>query len=383
MNNIRAAETTKNARSNFQQNDTSSSDEDSFGPPPLNLDADIDENDYDDEEYYDDDFAGPSEEMYSRGRSRSRSVHENDMAPDIPSLIPPSNQDPCHPAPENIEKRSGPLQEREVMALQKGLEEATLTKKVEVLKEEEDERKAAEEERLRSTASSDSPDANKSLRKIKILMLGDSGVGKTSLVNRYTKDDFNFTLVGTVGVDFKVKRVNVDGEWINLQIWDTAGQENFHKITQSYYRGVQAIMLVYDISEQKTLDSVEYWMRNIKSHAHSNVQVSLVGNKTDLRQTGQFRCVDSAAGIQIARKQNVRHYETSAKTAENVDLVFSSLLEAVVRRDRKSAGPATVGSTSIRGGSDGPVKNTLPPHMQASEKDKKTWTGWLRSSFTV
>lgn len=377
MNNLRAAETTKNAKS-ISQNDTSS-DEDSSGPPPLNLDADLDENDFDDEEYFDDDFDHPSEEMYSRGRSRSRSVHENDTAPDIPSsFVPQSHLDPCQPVIENLDKRSGPLQEREVMALQKGLEEATLTKKVEVLKEEEDERKAAEEERSQTM---NSLDTTKALRKIKILMLGDSGVGKTSLVNRYTKDDFNFTLVGTVGVDFKVKKVNVDGEWINLQIWDTAGQENFHKITQSYYRGVQAIMLVYDVSEKKTFDSVEYWMKNIQSHAHSNVQVSLVGNKTDLRVGGQMACVDSVAGLQIARKQNVPHFETSAKTAENVDRAFYSLLEAVVRRDRKPTSPKSAGAS--RTAKEGSVKNTLPPHMQSNEKDKKSWTGWLRNSFTV
>lgn len=167
-------------------------------------------------------------------------------------------------------------------------------------------------------------------RRIKLLMLGDSGVGKSSLVMRWTQDTFSSDLVGTVGVNFKTKRTSVDGEECLVQVWDTAGQEQFHKLTQSYYRGVDGILLVYDIADHKSLDNVSYWVKNIKSHATDSVQVALVGNKIDLRGIDSSICVDTCGANTLVQKYDLPYFETSAKDATNVDSAFQALVANVV-----------------------------------------------------
>ena len=124
---------------------------------------------------------------------------------------------------------------------------------------------------------------NNNMRRFKILLLGDSGVGKSSLILRWTEDRYLATLTGTVGVNFKSKKVTIDEEAVHIQVWDTAGQQQFHKITTSYYRGAHGIMVVYDVSDPESLANVEYWIKNIKTHASPSVRLLLVGNKTDLR----------------------------------------------------------------------------------------------------
>ena len=173
----------------------------------------------------------------------------------------------------------------------------------------------------------------------KVLMLGDSGVGKSSLILRWTLDTFAPSLTSTVGVNFKSRKVMVRDELVQVQVWDTAGQEQFHKITTSYYRGAQGIMLVYDVSDQKSLDNVEYWIKNIKSHASDTVQVALIGNKTDLRDPSNHDpnstepppvCVDTERGQEIAQKFGIPFFETSAKESHNVDHAFMTLAEHIV-----------------------------------------------------
>ncbi len=185
---------------------------------------------------------------YTRGRSRSRSVHQNDniIAPIIP--VDPNSLTPRSPSGEagsespKSAERSGPLHNREVLALKKGLEEATTSRNREQIKEEEEEKRAAESEKQqRSRVVEKAPGvalADAPMKRIKILVLGDSGVGKSSLILRWTSDAFNPSLVSTVGVTFKTRKVPVYNEFVQVQVWDTAGQEQFHKITTSYYKGM-------------------------------------------------------------------------------------------------------------------------------------------------
>lgn len=283
------------------------------------------------------------EEMYTRGRSRSRSVHEYDDPSDsnVVNIVPPIDPsgymgkgpagDARNEKSASVE-RTGPLQQREVVALKKGLEEHAQTRNHDQVQEEEEERRAAAvEKQSRTTVSSAAAaiGAEPPLRRVKILMLGDSGVGKSSLINRWTMDTFSPTLVSTVGVDFKAKKVALDGENLNVQVWDTAGQEHFHKITQSYYKGANGIMLIFDVSDKLTLENVEYWVKNIKKHALDSVHVALVGNKTDLRD-GSDKCCDSDAGRNVALKFGVPYFETSAKEAVNVDEAFLTVLRCIV-----------------------------------------------------
>jgi small GTP-binding protein len=176
------------------------------------------------------------------------------------------------------------------------------------------------------------------MRKFKILMLGDSGVGKSSLINRWTSDTFTATLVGTVGVDFKAKKVQLGSEFMNIQVWDTAGQEQFHKITTSYYGGANGIMLVYDISDKSSFNNVEYWIRNIKQHASSNVHVALIGNKIDLRPTtttSDKQAISYETGAALASKHSVPYFETSAKDATNVESAFLTMVANIVDSEKK------------------------------------------------
>lgn len=181
------------------------------------------------------------------------------------------------------------------------------------------------------------------LKKIKILLLGDSGAGKSSLILRWTMDQFNPSLIGTVGVNFKTKRVTVDGEMLAVQVWDTAGQEQFHKITTSYYKGSQGIFLIFDISDKKSLENIEYWINNIKSYATDSVSVVLVGNKSDLRCHPEIgpKCCEYKVAKDLADKYGVSYHETSAKLEDavknNVENAFMTLVKKALGREKSQS----------------------------------------------
>jgi Ras-related protein Rab-8A len=170
------------------------------------------------------------------------------------------------------------------------------------------------------------------MKRIKILMLGDSGVGKTSIINRLTNNEFNQTkLVSTIGIDFKVIKVVVDGTPIQVQVWDTAGSEKFHKITTTYYKGCNGIMLVYDVSNRASLENIDYWISNIKSHGSESVHVALIGNKIDIRESNHTSdIVSTAEGQAVADKYSIPYSETSAWTSTNLHESFHYLIEQIV-----------------------------------------------------
>uniref|UniRef100_A0A8D1F9Y2 small monomeric GTPase n=1 Tax=Sus scrofa TaxID=9823 RepID=A0A8D1F9Y2_PIG len=117
----------------------------------------------------------------------------------------------------------------------------------------------------------------------KLLLIGDSGVGKTCLLFRFSEDAFNTTFISTIGIDFKIRTIELDGKKIKLQIWDTAGQERFRTITTAYYRGAMGIMLVYDITNEKSFDNIKNWIRNIEEHASSDVERMILGTPYAMR----------------------------------------------------------------------------------------------------
>ncbi|KYN20151.1 Ras-related protein Rab-10, partial [Trachymyrmex cornetzi] len=130
-----------------------------------------------------------------------------------------------------------------------------------------------------------------------------------------------------LGIDFKIKTVELRGKKIKLQIWDTAGQERFHTITTSYYRGAMGIMLVYDITNEKTFENIVKWLRNIDEHANEDVEKMILGNKSDMEEK---RVVSTEKGEAIAREHGIRFMETSAKANINIDRAFSELAEAIL-----------------------------------------------------
>ncbi|XP_033110087.1 ras-related protein Rab-10-like isoform X4 [Anneissia japonica] len=163
----------------------------------------------------------------------------------------------------------------------------------------------------------------------RFLMVGDSTIGKSSLVRRFTDNEFSFDFVATIGIDFKIKTVELNGKKIKLQIWDTAGQERFHTITTSYYRGAMGIMLVYDITQEKTFDNIAKWLRNIQEHANEDVEKMLLGNKCDMDDK---RMVSKERGESIARENGIKFMETSAKTNINVETAFMTLAEDILKK---------------------------------------------------
>ncbi|XP_061577800.1 ras-related protein Rab-8B-like isoform X1 [Cololabis saira] len=156
----------------------------------------------------------------------------------------------------------------------------------------------------------------------KLLLIGDSGVGKTCLLFRFSEDSFNTTFISTIGIDFKIRTIELDGKRVKLQIWDTAGQERFRTITTAYYRGAMGIMLVYDICNEKSFDNIKNWIRNIEEHASSDVEKMVLGNKCDMTDRRQ---VSKDRGEKLAIDYGVKFMETSAKTSLNVEEAFYTM----------------------------------------------------------
>ena len=161
---------------------------------------------------------------------------------------------------------------------------------------------------------------------IKLMMIGDQAVGKTALLVRYADDDFNEVLLPTIGIDFKIKTINLKGKIIKLQIWDTAGQERFRTITQAYYRGAMGILLIYDVTNTKSWSNVRNWVRNIEGNAPQTVNKVLVGNKCDLEDK---RKVSKEEGEELARHYQIPYLETSAKSNICVEDSFTTMARQI------------------------------------------------------
>jgi Ras-related protein Rab-1A len=181
----------------------------------------------------------------------------------------------------------------------------------------------------------------------KILLIGDSGVGKSCLLLRFADDSWTETHISTIGVDFKIKTLNIDGKTVKLQIWDTAGQERFRTITSSYYRGAQGIILVYDCTDKESFNNVKQWMGEIDRYACENVNKLLVGNKCDLVDE---KTVDTNTAKEFAAGYEIPFIETSAKTAHNVEQCFVSLATAIKNRMNSQKGPSETESLTLKKG---------------------------------
>lgn len=176
-----------------------------------------------------------------------------------------------------------------------------------------------------------------------MVLIGDSGVGKSNLLSRFTRNEFNLDSKSTIGVEFATRSIQVDAKTVKAQIWDTAGQERYRAITSAYYRGAVGALLVYDISKHQTYENVTRWLKELRDHADANIVIMLVGNKSDLRH---LRAVPTEEAKQFASKycqvqrvdarnssltgrpgeNNLSFIETSALDASNVELAFQNIL---------------------------------------------------------
>ncbi|XP_065156802.1 ras-related protein Rab-8A [Atheta coriaria] len=155
----------------------------------------------------------------------------------------------------------------------------------------------------------------------KVLVLGDSNVGKTCIVHRFCDERYYDTYISTIGIDFKQKIINLDGVPIKLQIWDTAGQERFRTLTTAYYRGAMGILLLYDVTNLESFNHITYWLQNIEENASPNVVTLLAGNKCESND----RMVDLDSGKKMADNFDLPFFEVSCKDNINIENAFLTL----------------------------------------------------------
>eukprot|EP01125_Pyxidicula_operculata_P021792 TRINITY_DN8644_c0_g1_i1.p1 TRINITY_DN8644_c0_g1~~TRINITY_DN8644_c0_g1_i1.p1 ORF type:complete len:211 (+),score=48.61 TRINITY_DN8644_c0_g1_i1:301-933(+) len=188
----------------------------------------------------------------------------------------------------------------------------------------------------------------------KIVLVGDSGVGKSNLLSRFTKGEFYEETKSTIGVEFAVKSVQLHSKTVKAQIWDTAGQERYRAITSAYYRSAVGAMLVYDIVQKETFDNIERWLTELRQHADPNIVIMLVGNKSDMRHV---REVPTEKAEQFCKENGLSFVETSAKDNENVEFAFEKLITQIFQ-ERTVRRP------------DEPVVDNLPKKLDIEDKSR-------------
>lgn len=172
----------------------------------------------------------------------------------------------------------------------------------------------------------------------KVMLIGDSGVGKTCMLVRFKDGAFlSGNFISTVGIDFRNKVVDVDGTKVKLQIWDTAGQERFRSVTHAYYRDANALLLLYDVTNKSSFDNIRAWLTEINEYAQEDVVIMLLGNKADMASE---RLIKTEDGEKLAKDHNVAFMETSAKTGLNVDLAFMAVAKDLkMKKTRQPSDP--------------------------------------------
>ncbi|XP_028759616.1 ras-related protein RABA5e [Neltuma alba] len=160
----------------------------------------------------------------------------------------------------------------------------------------------------------------------KIVVIGDSAVGKSNLLSRYARNEFNPHSKATIGVEFQTQSLEIDGKEVKAQIWDTAGQERFRAVTSAYYRGAVGALIVYDITRRTTFESVGRWLDELKTHCDTTIAMMLVGNKCDLVD---IRNVSIEEGKSLAESEGLCFMETSALDSTNVDTAFEMVIREI------------------------------------------------------
>lgn len=167
---------------------------------------------------------------------------------------------------------------------------------------------------------------------LKLLVIGDSGVGKSCILVRFSDNYYTESYISTIGVDFKIRTIVIDGKTIKLQIWDTAGQDRYRTITPSYYRGSNGIVMVYDVTDGITFSNIKYWVTEANKYVSDTVPRMLIGNKCD--QINK-RKISYEEARQFADNQDMLFFETSAKDATNVESAFTNITNRILQKISK------------------------------------------------
>ncbi len=168
---------------------------------------------------------------------------------------------------------------------------------------------------------------------VKILMIGESGVGKTCVIQRFTRNEFTLNHLATIAIDFRVKSLDIGGKKLKMQIWDTAGQERFNTLTTSFLKGADGIILCYAINDEKSFENVSKWMLQIRNYAPKDVKIVMIGNKMDLENE---RRVMKEEGQRVANNYDIPFFECSAKSSLNISELFNRIGEDVVDKLQKA-----------------------------------------------
>eukprot|EP01111_Echinosteliopsis_oligospora_P005591 TRINITY_DN1904_c0_g1_i1.p1 TRINITY_DN1904_c0_g1~~TRINITY_DN1904_c0_g1_i1.p1 ORF type:complete len:219 (+),score=44.46 TRINITY_DN1904_c0_g1_i1:92-748(+) len=198
----------------------------------------------------------------------------------------------------------------------------------------------------------------------KVVLIGDSGVGKSNLLSRFTRNEFNLETKSTIGVEFATRSIQTEGKTVKAQIWDTAGQERYRAITSAYYRGAVGALLVYDISKHATFKNVERWLQELRENADRNIVIMLVGNKSDLRH---LREVPTDEAKEFSEKNKLSFIETSALDSSNVESVFQNILTEIYHIMSRPLPQST--EQEHRDTPDGPTVDLTPVNTPPSKDD--------------
>jgi len=187
----------------------------------------------------------------------------------------------------------------------------------------------------------------------KVVLIGDSGVGKSNLLSRFTRNEFNLETKSTIGVEFATRSIQLDGKTIKAQIWDTAGQERYRAITSAYYRGAVGALLVYDIAKSQTFKNVERWLAELRENASENIVIMLVGNKSDLKH---LREVPLETAKEFSEKNSLLFIETSALDSSNVEQSFQNILSGIFHQSARPNVNQTTSSTHQEPSTSKPIE---------------------------
>lgn len=179
----------------------------------------------------------------------------------------------------------------------------------------------------------------------KILLIGDSGTGKSCMLLRFADDTFNESHISTIGVDFKIRTVDINNKTAKLQIWDTAGQERFRTITSSYYRGAHAIMIIYDVSDLSSFNNIKTWFLECDRYGSDDTIKVLIGNKIDTMN----RTVSYDMGREFADSLGIKFVETSAKTNLNIERAFMTVTELLYDQQKNKIAAPNSNTTNLIG----------------------------------
>ncbi len=205
--------------------------------------------------------------------------------------------------------------------------------------------------------------------RFKVVLLGEGRVGKTSILLRYTKGEYNDRQVSTLQASYLDKKVSIGGTTAHLSVWDTAGQERFHALGPIYYRDADGALLVYDITDAESFNRTKKWVRELRKIVGTDISLSIAGNKTDLEKN---RAVNEAEAIEYATSVGATHFHTSAKANKGLNEVFDDLSKKMIDR-RVEKGGSLSGDSGIGGGGRKPTRPKLV--IVDEEPEEKTRRG--------